>query len=453
MTTASRNKTVFNEKACDRCGECFHQCPELNLPLSLAKEEISGLIEGKTKGHVLSHCTTCFSCNHYCPHDCKPYQLILERWNDLYRKRGAPPIYRFVCPTMEKNIWHMLDALLSPEEIRWTKEWISRKPEGDILLIGNYVHLLPFIAGGSKLLEFFTPVDLIEHWECGAYLYQGGYLDVVRHIAEKCRNDFQKWNVNTVIPMIDAVHWMMTDVIPHEMNVDLGIRVENFHEWLLNRIESGDIKLSHKLNMKVTLHDNCYSKGGGKPYWERPRTLLSLSGCDIIEMKHNRENSLCCGFGAGASWVRPITILFDIMDVAEKKFKEAEETGAEALVSYCGGCMYLLWTAKELYDKKIDAYHLVEVIRMAMGETIRYPEDHQKRAWDLIAIITTHMIMSLWGKPFRIEKDSLDNYPSPPRKFFLLRILRKLLDISLVRFLYKKGFRMMVPLLKSRRRF
>jgi Fe-S oxidoreductase len=453
MPTTERNKNVFNAEACNLCGECFHRCPELNLPLALAKEEISGLINGKTEGHVLSHCTTCFSCNHYCPNECKPYQLILERWNDLYHKRGAPPIYRFVCPTMDKSIWHMLDALLKPEEIAWIREWTGRKPAGDILLIGNYVHLLPFIAGGSRLLDLLTPVDLIDHWECGAYLYQGGYLDIVKNIAEKCKKDFQKWKVGTVIPMIDSVHWMMTDVIPHEMSVDLGIRVENFHDWLLNRIKGGEIELPKKLGMKVTLHDNCYSKGGGVPYWERPRRLLEIAGCDIIEMKHNRENSLCCGFGAGASWVRPITILFDIMDVARKKFEEAEETGAEALVSYCGGCMYLLWTAKELYEKKIDTYHLVEVIRMAMGETIRYPEDHQRRAWDLIAIITYHMIMSLWGKPFRIERDSLENYPPAPRKFFLLRILRKLFDIPLVRFLYKKGFRIMVPMLKSKRRF
>jgi len=453
MTTAVRNKNVFDIDTCDLCGECFHKCPELNLPLTLAKKEIADLIDGKTDGHVLSHCTTCFSCNHYCPHDCRPYQLILERWNDLYQNRGAPPIYRFVCPTLEKNIWHMLDAFLKPEEIAWAREWTSREPAGDILLIGNYVHLLPFIAGGSRLLDFLTPVDLIDHWECGAYLYQGGYLEVVKDIAEKCRKDFEKWDVKTVVPMIDSVHWMMTDVIPHEMNVDLGIRIENFHQWLLNRIDSGDIELTKRLGMKVTLHDNCYSKGGGDPYWERPRSLLNLAGCDIIEMKHIKENSLCCGFGAGASWVRPITILFDIMDVARKKFEEAEETGAEALVSYCGGCMYLLWTAKELYEKKIDIYHLVEVIRMSMGEKINYPEDHKKRAWDLIAIITYHMIMSLWGKPFMIDQDSLENYPQVPRKFFLLKILRKLFDISIVQFFYKKGFQMMVPLLKSKRRF
>lgn len=453
METAPRNKEVFNSQACTLCGDCFHKCPELNLPLDLAKNEIENLVNGKTDGHVLAHCTTCFSCNHYCPNDCKPYQLILERWNDLYQKRGAPPIYRFVCPTMESNIWHMLDVLLKPEEIEWTRAWINQEPKGDILLIGNYVHLLPFVVGKSRLLDLITPVDLIDHWECGAYLYQGGYLDVVKSIAEKCQKDFDKWDTKTVVPMIDAVHWMMTSVLPNEMNVNLDIKIENFHQWLLDKIDDGDIKITKNLGMKITVHDNCYSKGGGNLYWDRPRKLLELAGCEIVEMEHIREDALCCGFGAGASWVRPITILYDIMDVAKKKFKEAEATGADAMVSYCGGCLYLLWTAKVLFGYSIDVYHLVEVQRMAMGEKVNYPEDHRKRAWDLIAIITYHSVMSLWGRPFMIDEGALDRYPPAPKQFILLKVLRKLLDISIFQTLFKKGFQIMVPLLKSRKRF
>ena len=66
-----------------------------------------------------------------------------------------------------------------------------------------------------------------------------------------------------------------------------------------------------------------------------------------------------------------------------KKFKEAEETGANALVSYCGGCIYLLWATKELKRSKIDIFHVIEIVRMAMGENLNYPKDHRKRAWDI----------------------------------------------------------------------
>jgi hypothetical protein len=347
----------------------------------------------------------------------------------------------------------MLDALMSPEETAWTKQWMAQEPKNTVLLIGNYVHLLPFVVGGSKLLDFFTPVDLLDHWECGAYLYQGGYLDVVKDIAEKCKLDFMAANVKTIVPLIDAVHWMMTDVFPKELNVDHDLEIVNFHVWLLEKIDSGEIQHPNKLDLKVTVHDNCYSKAGGGQYWDPPRELLRRAGCEIIEMEHIRENSLCCGFGAGASWVRPLTILFDIMDVGRKKIEEAEATGADALVTYCGGCLYLLWAARELFDSKIDIFHLVEVQRMAMGEHLDYPAAHVRRAWDIIAIMTTHLMMSLVGRSFWIEAITMESQQWKGRRFILLKVLRKLLAFPLVQALHKKIFQIMVPLLKAKRHF
>jgi len=61
------------------------------------------------------------------------------------------------------------------------------KSEDTLLLIGNYTHLLPFIIGGSRLLDYFKPIDRIDQWEGGAYLYQGGYLDVVQKIAKELK--------------------------------------------------------------------------------------------------------------------------------------------------------------------------------------------------------------------------------------------------------------------------
>lgn len=445
--TQARNIHIFNESACTRCGECLNQCPELSLPLADAKREIANLIEGKQSEYVLAHCTTCFSCNLFCPNDCHPYQLILERWNDLYARRGAPAIYRFVCPTMEGNIWQLLEVLLRPEEKAWIREWMDQEPTGDILLIGNYVHLLPFVIGNSRLLDFFTPVDLIDHWECGAYLYQGGYLDEVSRIAQKCADDFKKWDVKRVVPLIDAVHWMMTNVHPNEMNVRHDVEVVNFYHWFLEKLDRKEITLPHQLGVKVTVHDNCYSKAGKGQYWDPPREILRRSGCEIVEMDHIRENSLCCGFGAGASWVRPFDILFNVMSIAEKKIREAEKTGADALVSYCGGCLYLLWAARELFDSKLDIYHLVEIQRMAMGEEIEYPGPHVARAWDM----TYTMIRTMFRPCFKITEISMDQCAMENRSFPALKFLRRLLDLPGAKAVYKISFKMMVKLFKTRR--
>lgn len=47
MDVALRDKHVFDKEACTLCGDCFHKCPELNLPVALAKEEIGNLINGR----------------------------------------------------------------------------------------------------------------------------------------------------------------------------------------------------------------------------------------------------------------------------------------------------------------------------------------------------------------------------------------------------------------------
>ena len=82
---SSKRIHAFIEDLCDLCGLCFHLCPVLELPLEDAKEEIHNLIKGQKSRHVLSKCNTCLSCNLYCPQNANPYQLILERWNNLYR--------------------------------------------------------------------------------------------------------------------------------------------------------------------------------------------------------------------------------------------------------------------------------------------------------------------------------------------------------------------------------
>lgn len=451
-----RNKRTiaFKEDLCDLCGLCFHMCPVLELPLDESKAEIQRLIKGLESKYVLSKCNTCLSCNLYCPQNAKPYQLILERWNDIYKKRGAPPLYYFVCPTENGNIWQLLNLFLSNQERRWIYKWMyyTPKSEDTLFLIGSYTHLLPFIVGGSRLVEYFKPIDRIDQWEGGAYLYQGGYLDVVQRIAERTKLDFDGWGSQNVVASLDALHYLFSDVHPKEMGVKHNQNFINFHQWLLDNINSGVISLPNKLDLTVTVHDNCYSKANGNVYWENPRKILEKCGCSIHEMKHIKQDALCCGFGAGASWVKNISLPFDMISEGVKKFKEAEETGATALVSYCSGCLYLMWAIKELINSKIDLFHIVEVIRMAMGEKLNYPKDHIKRAWDIIAIITYSLLLSTFKKNFYIKHLSYDESLSTyqPRKHPILKVIRYLFNLKLIRIVYSKLFQLIMPIIKSR---
>ncbi|TXT54723.1 MAG: hypothetical protein BAJALOKI1v1_2120003 [Promethearchaeota archaeon] len=454
MILKSERTPAFREDLCTKCGICFNKCPVLELPLEEAKEEINRLIEGDKSRFVLWRCNTCFSCNLYCPENANPYQLILERWNDLYYKRGVPPLYTFVCPTREGNIWQLLNVFLSTQEKRWILTWMNNQPKSkdEVLLIGNYTHLFPFIIGGSKILEYFKPVDLIDQWEGGAYLYQGGYLDVVEKIARRTKKDFDKWETSKIVAALDAVQYIFQDVHSRELNIKHSQSFSSLQQWLLEKIESKELQLEKQLHMTVTVHDNCYSKVLGGKYWESARTILKKCGCKIIEMEHHKKDSLCCGFGAGASWIRNISIPFDILHEGIKKFQEAERTGAKALISYCTGCIYLLWATKELLNSKIELFHLIEIVRMAMGESLDYPSAHKKRAWDIIAIITYEWLVSLFKPSFFITKITFDQKRSTfyTKNHYLLRIIRMLFNSSLMKKLYRKLFMILIKMLNTR---
>jgi Fe-S oxidoreductase len=452
--TIDKRISGFKHDLCNLCGECFHKCPVLKLSIEESKKEMERLIEGKESKYVLSKCNTCFSCNIFCPQQANPYQLILERWNDQYKKRGAPPLYRFVCPTEEPNIWQLLNLFLSNQEKKWVNNWVTYipKPDDNILLIGNYTHLFPFVIGGSKLLTYFTPISRIDQWEGGAYLYQGGYLDLVQKIAVRCAEDFNSWGVNKITHTLDAVYYIFSEVHPKEMLVKHSQEFVNYNEWLLDHINDEILDLPNKLNLDVTVHDNCYSKALGGAYWDIPREILQKCGCNLKEMRHIKQDSLCCGFGAGASWVKNISIPFDIISEGMKKFNEAIETGADALVTYCGGCLYLLWATKELSGYDIDLYHIIEIVRMAMGERIPYPEAHKKRAWDIITIITYQLMVSLIQSNFFIKKITYDKNLKTfwPKRYLILRTIRVLFKISFVRKIYGKIFVILMRLMKTR---
>ncbi|MBN2152213.1 MAG: (Fe-S)-binding protein [Candidatus Lokiarchaeota archaeon] len=446
--SGAASQTSFKWDACTGCGTCLASCPVLRLPVDEAKREIRNLIDGKAS-KVLTKCNTCFSCNLHCPEHANPYQLILSRWNDVYHRRGAPPLYKFVCPTSLPNIWQVLNLFLQEKERRWIREWMApgRRPSPgkDLLLVGNYTHLFPFIIGGSKLLDSFTPVDLIDQWEGGAYLYQGGYLDVVSQIAARTKRDLDDLGATRVVSFLDAVQYIYTVVHPSEFGVHHGQEFTSITSWLRGQLETGALEVVKPLKIRVTVHDNCYSKAIGAELWDGAREILGRCGCKVVEMEHCKADSLCCGFGAGASWKHNVWIPFKIIREGMKKFAEASRTGASALVSYCSGCIYLLWATRELLESRLDVYHLVEVVRMAAGEELDYPRDHVGRAWDVIAIITYQLVRSLLDRPFRITAITYDPGRSTfrPRSHVLLRFIRALLSFRLARRFYARLFRLM----------
>ncbi|MFW6099282.1 MAG: (Fe-S)-binding protein, partial [Thermodesulfobacteriota bacterium] len=94
------------------------------------------------------------------------------------------------------------------------------------------------------------------------------------------------------------------------------------------------LKFKNPVEKKVTYHDPCHL-GRATGVFDDPRFIMDvLPGIELIEMPRTREYSRCCGAGGGLKSGYP-----DIQNkMAQRRVREAEETGAEELVSACPFC-------------------------------------------------------------------------------------------------------------------
>jgi Fe-S oxidoreductase len=70
--------------------------------------------------------------------------------------------------------------------------------------------------------------------------------------------------------------------------------------------------------------------------YDEPRELLgAIPGVTLVEMVHNRANSLCCGGGGGGMWLDTYYKSKEMDRLSERRVKEAVAAGADVLAVSC----------------------------------------------------------------------------------------------------------------------
>lgn len=195
----------------------------------------------------------------------------------------------------------------------------------------NYV--LQAEAGNYRKILEKLGVDFIivpEQLCCGSPVLNAGYEQDARKLARKNLETFKKYSVKKVITNCPACFKTFSKDY-REMLPDWNIEVEHILFTILKYLKK---KNTDKANReKVSYHDPCHL-GRHLGIYDEPREILERLGYEVVEMRNNRENALCCGGGAGLKTNNPELA----NKIAKERVKQAKDAGVSKIITPCPLC-------------------------------------------------------------------------------------------------------------------
>ncbi|GAE26857.1 Fe-S oxidoreductase [Halalkalibacter wakoensis JCM 9140] len=129
-------------------------------------------------------------------------------------------------------------------------------------------------------------------------------------------------------------------------------------------IKEGKIKPKYEVNEKIVYHDSCYL-GRYNEVYEPPRDILkAIPGVEIVEMKRNRQDGMCCGAGGGLMWMEE----HEGTRVNVARTEQALEVQPSMIGSGCPYCLTMLsdgTKAKEV-EEEVETLDVVEILEKSL---------------------------------------------------------------------------------------
>jgi Fe-S oxidoreductase len=390
-------KDALDLFSCTECGRCQSLCPAWNTqkPLSpknlivdLKKnlhlnkatilagkaEEVTHVIDSNVTEDVIWACTSCRACEVACPvfidHTDKIYDI---RRNLVMMESKFPAEIQAVFKNMETNgsPW----AFSPSERANWA-EGLNVKTMAEVGSADQIDVLLWVGCAGAyddrnkSVAKSFVSL-----------LNKAGVKFATLGTEETCTGDsarrigneylFQSLATTNIETLKQYQVKRIVTACPHCFNTlkneykDFGGEYEVFHhsQFIAKLIQEGKLKPSKEMNQTVTFHDSCYL-GRWNNVYEQPRSILeSIKGIQLVEMKQNHEQGLCCGAGGGRMWMEEhIGARINVT-----RTEQAIETKATTVATSCPFCMTMITDGVKTKDmtEKMKVMDIAEVIDQA----------------------------------------------------------------------------------------
>lgn len=337
-------------RACLECGNCSGICPFGHLMVYPPSRLIAALRAGRfdkvLTTDALWMCVSCYACTAVCPAQIPLTPGLMARTKEELILAGNVPAelqnafantQRYGNPIGEsprrRAAW--ADGL-SPEVKIMGK---VKQPVDVLWFVGDYASYHPRVQTAARAFaKILNALDVDfgilgpEESSDGDSQRLAGERGLFEVLADKNGKAFGKYQFKSMVT---------TD--PHAYNAlkneytrfGVSYPIQHYTEFLSERIDQLKPLLRRESKTKVTYHDACYL-GRANGIFEQPRTLLgSIPGTSLVEMSHNRTNSLCCGGGGGGMWLDGFQWEKAHVRLSEWRVSEAMSAGADVLAVAC----------------------------------------------------------------------------------------------------------------------
>jgi dimethylglycine catabolism B len=372
--------------SCIQCGMCVGTCPYGEYmeypPRRIIQMIRNGHLEDVIKSDSLLKCVSCYACRIKCPRDIQLTGVLL------------PLVKEKVIENLVTLPSEMQKSLMSTLRYGNPMGESPRKRSAWVSTAGVPVRIM-----SEKPAE---PVDVLWFVECYTSFYPRGQ-DTCRATArilnrlgvrfgilgaeEKCAGDcgrlpwesglsetlveynletFKKYKFNRIVTSDPHALDAMKQRYPA---YGFDYNLDHIVSLLFEHIDAIRPMLVKPLNCTVTYHDSC-CLGRHNKIIDEPRQLLeAIPGIKLVDMVHNRDNTLCCGGGGGGMWLDTYYKSQNMERLSERRIKEAVATGAEILAVACPYEVPRFEDALKVvgYDDKMIVRDITELLAESMG--------------------------------------------------------------------------------------
>lgn len=384
----------YNVMRCTRCGMCRSKytyyiervCPagefspgfEHDFPrgkVLIARGILEGDLQySKELAEALTMCVGCWSCMQQCGAQdtstglplINPGEIVETMRADCVDLGLAPRAYQYIARNIENH--NNPSGEDHEDRFKWADGLDIPTGKSDtILFVGcTPAYQRPEIAENSAKILKAAGVDfsIIENEVCcGFPAKSAGFINLAKEYAEKNVKALEDAGAKRVVFACSGCYRSMMLDYP-ELVGELPFELIHITEFINELLNDGKIKLKHGINEKVTYHDPCHL-GRHLDLCSVPREIMkAIPELELIEMFPTEKNSWCCGGGGALKLAHPGTSI----KIAGVRIKQAEETGANAIVSACPTCKTNITDAINKNGSKLKFYDITELVIKSMEE-------------------------------------------------------------------------------------